>query len=120
VTTKRNISFMIPKYLLDQILVRAHVAGVSRNAEMRALVTAGLVAAGEDDFPLEFAVSPPTRAIVWIDDEIVADVAERAKRYGRSMGKELVRLLGFGLQTGVNRDLELIAKMMLRQGQPAH
>lgn len=116
---KRNISFVIPKYLLDQILVRSHVADRSRNAEMRALVSAGLDAAGEKDFALEFADSPPVRAIVWIEDEIMADVSARARGYGRSMGKELVRLMGLGIQRGVDRDLAVIAAMMLRQGQSA-
>lgn len=116
---KRNISFMAPEYLLDQIQARARVAARSRNEEMRNLVSAGLVAAGEKDFALEFADSPPVRAIVWIEDETISHVADRARGYGRSMGKELVRLMGLAIQTGVDRDLAIIAEMMSRLGRSA-
>ncbi|MGH6957627.1 MAG: hypothetical protein ACREEW_13260 [Caulobacteraceae bacterium] len=118
---KRNVSFVMPEYLLDQIEVRAHVAGRSRNAEMRALVNAGLVVAS-GDFHLEFLPSPRRRAILWIEDEILLNISDRARAYGRSLGRELVRLMGLGIQKGVDRDLAIIAEMMSRQGlsAPSH
>lgn len=119
-SNRRNISFLIPRYLLDQISNRAIVNGRSRNAEIRYLLLLGLQYAGNNDTSVKLPSDDWGRCIGRIDAEIEDAVAERSRLYQRSLGREIVRLLAYAIKVSTDRDLEVIAEMMLRQGQSSH
>jgi hypothetical protein len=115
---QRNISFMVPKYLLEQIENRARLNGRKRNAEVRYLVAMALDLVGDEDFRLDL---PPAAEVPWVHipagfkHETFSQIEERAERFERSVGREIVRLAGYALQETANRDIKLLADLMQHQ-----
>lgn len=114
----KNISFVIPNYLLDQIEQRAHLAGrKSRNNEMRYLLALALEWLNGVDPKVVIQSGECTRIVVWMDFELQQILQDRVLVSQRSIGKEIVRLLAYAIQESTDRDLEMIKQLM---GQRAH
>jgi hypothetical protein len=115
----RQFSLYLPKYLLDQIRQRASVNGRSRNAEFSHILDVGLEYTGDEDVKVDLPgrdVCEWIRAVGRFDNETLALMEERGSRFGRSAGREIVRLTAYALEETARRDLTIIAEMMSRQG----
>jgi hypothetical protein len=112
----KNVSFVIQKYLLDQIRVRASVRNATYNEEMRSLIKFALANGISDDAP-HIAKGELVRTVVWLnldDEQIIRGLAEERQR---SMTQQIVRLFAYALEEIARRDLELISSMIERHNR---
>lgn len=115
---KRNITVEIPKVLLDQISLRSLIHGRTRNAEFRTLLNFGLGDVGESDVKITL----PTgfvRTTLRFEPEILDIIQDRAARFERAVGKEIIRLVAWAIQVQTDRDLALINEMLERRDREA-
>lgn len=114
----KQFSLYIPKHILYQIQQRGAMNGRKRNAEFRYILSVGLEYAGETDVAVALPADPDewTRAVGRFDSEVLALMEERAAKFGRSAGREIVRLAAYALEETARRDLAIIAEMMSRRG----
>jgi hypothetical protein len=82
---------------------------------MRYLLAYALSNAGPGDITM--TVGRGIKSIGRLNDDMWDTLTERCSRFQRPMGRELVRLLAFALQTSANRDLAIIEEMMQRRGR---
>lgn len=114
-----NISFVIPKSLLDLIQRRAQINGRKRNAEVRYLLGVGLDLASGKDVQIQLDPEEWVRSIGRIHAETREVLEERAHAFQRGVGMEIVRLIAFAIEESARRDLEVISEMLSRQGSVA-
>lgn len=115
----RNISFTIPKLLIDQIEFRSKIHGRSRNAEFRYLLSLALSASPEADVNIQISDMDPVNRVARIDFKTERKILHRCDVFERPLGPEIVRLVAYGIQIKVDHELALIAAVMKRQGQVA-
>jgi hypothetical protein len=113
-----NISFLIPKSLLELVERRAQINGRTRNAEFRYLLDIGLTLAGPGDVVIQLDNNDWIRSIARISDECRYVLEDRKDLFKRGLGMELIRLVAFAIEESARKDLEIIKEMMARQGSP--
>lgn len=114
-----NISFIVPKSLLELIERRAQINGRTRNAEFRYLLDIGLGLAGSGDVTVQLDDKDWIRSIARISDECRYLLEDRKLLFKRGIGMEMIRLVAFAIEESARRDLEVIRDMMARQGSRA-
>lgn len=116
---QNNISFTVPKDLLEVIEKRARINGRKRNQELRYLLAIGLDLAAGGDIKVQLSGSEWVRSIGRIHPETRELLDERAQTFQRSVGLEIVRLVAYAIEESARRDLQVITEMLSRQGSAA-
>lgn len=115
---QRNISVEIPEFLLEQIEGRTLISQRKRNAEIRYLINFILDEIGSDDFNIQLQ-GKERKTTVRLDYSSLQFVLDRCWKYQRPLGREIVRLLAFALETIAKRDLAVQEDMVRRQATAA-
>lgn len=114
---KRNFCLQIPRYLWENLEVRGALFGRSRNQEADYLLCYSLSVLNNSQDPvLQYDNSDLHRSVLVLPSATLEAVRSRAALTRRSVGKEIVRLLVFALDSMTKSDQEVIRKM-LQKGQ---
>jgi hypothetical protein len=116
---RRSLTFEIPVYLLDQISKRANINGRSRNSEIRHLFEMGMGYAGQFDTSVVLpgkVATPWVQTATWVEYETRDALKDRGLLFGRSTGREAVRVLAYAIEESTRRDMAVINAMMAASG----
>lgn len=117
---QRNISIEIPLFLLEQIKQRTLISQRSQNAEFRYLLHFILEqVSATEDFDFRNLEGERKQTTVRLDYETAELLRDRCWKFHRSMGREIVRLVAYAIDTIAKRDLETQADMVRRAARTA-
>ena len=116
---RQNVSYKMPYSLNAQITARAELVGRSRNEEMRQLLADAMRQVGDREIEVVMPTEAKLRSVVWLDLDLAADIASRAKRWHRNVSTEVPLLAAWALQNKTDSDLRLLSEMLQRAGQEA-
>lgn len=116
--TGKDIHLVVPVYLLEQIEKRAVLAGRTKAAEGRYLLSRGLEIAGDVDIIINIPKDRECRrALVSPKHEVFEQVLDRSERFERSVATEAVRMIAYALEVSATTNLDAVSSLTSRIGQ---
>lgn len=118
--TGKDIHLVVPVFLLEQISTRAQIAGRTRAAELRYLLSRGLELAGESDISIDLPGGGAVRrALVSPRHEVFDQVLERSERFERSLATEALRMIAHAIEVSTTMNLDDISSLTSRSDRSA-